>query len=94
MRKKIINCINNDLVTIYKKTISLESLEKKIITYLPSRFADSIAIGEYQNGILLLVLNNPLLATEIRYMLPELRDNMRKDPAFYQLTQIKISRKP
>ena len=89
--KHIARCLNPKLVTICEKTIQLETLNLMIIKYLPPELHTHCHVGSFNQGCLVLVIDDPSWATQLRFMLPELRDNLRIKAGLYQLSSIKIT---
>ncbi len=89
MQKKIINCLNENLVNIYKQTIKREGIEKMVNSHLPDHLKDKVSVASFNNGCLVIKPNNTSHATELRYLLPELRSKLRKEKGLYGLTNIK-----
>lgn len=87
--KRIKHCINKQLSDICQKVIRLEELNDKIRHCLPASYAEFCQAGSFTNGCLLLVLSNASWATELRYALPSLRDELRKN-GLHQLSSIKM----
>ena len=90
MFKKAINCINNNMLELYKKTAETEHLSEKVTNHLPERFKSNVTIASYDKGQLVLRANTAPLRTELRYLLPDLRDNLRQKESLYTLIDIKI----
>lgn len=90
MRKKIINCLNHELVNLYKQTAKLQALEEQIKTYLPDHLQSDINISSFEKGILTIACRNPAISTELRFMLPSLRESLRQKAALYTLRSIKL----
>lgn len=91
MRKKIINCLNHELVRLYKQTAKLQALEEKIKIYLPEHIQSHIKLTSFDKGVLQLSCTNPAIATELRFLLPSIRSNLRQHEALYGLKSIKLN---
>lgn len=83
-------CLNSRLATICQKAIELESLNAKLINYLPENLRDHFCVSSFNNGCLLLSTHDPVWASQLRYNLPEIRDKLRSQEKLYQLISIKI----
>lgn len=90
MLKKAINCINSNLVSIYQKSIDMEQLSKKVMRHIPQHLQASVKVAGFEKGTLSLTLNNHSVANELRYLLPELRSDLRQKEHMHQLVQIKL----
>lgn len=90
MLKKAVNCLNPNLIKIYKKTAEIEQLSAKIIKHLPSQLQSKIHIASFDKGQLVLKAIDPAIRTELRYLLPELRENLRSKEQLYSLVNIRI----
>jgi hypothetical protein len=88
MTKSIINCINQDLLNIYQKSAEIEQLEKTISNYLPENAKAYVKIASFNKGTLTLSCSRQDIAYELRYQLPEIRNQLRKE--LFQLAQIKL----
>ena len=51
MSKRIINCINASIASLYQKAASKLALEEKIKGYLPVHLKDEITVSSYEKGI-------------------------------------------
>lgn len=90
MAKKIINCLNHDLLSIYQKTADLEKLTAMLRQYIPSQFHDKVNVSGFSKGTLSIQVNDQRLMSKFRFMLPELRETLRKKENMYNLGTIKL----
>lgn len=88
--RKINRCLNNRLTDICKLTMQLEDLNTKLRHYLPSSLSSYCYVGSFNLGCLVVVVSDPVWASQLRYSVPELREKLRKEAGIYQLTSIKI----
>lgn len=90
------NYFNNQIANICTRVLELESLNAKISTLLPDALKNHCQAASFNQGVLILTITNPNLATELRFLKSELRDRLRKEAGLYQLTaiDIKIIEKP
>lgn len=88
--KHITRCSNLTLTQICQQAIKLETLTAKIKPYLPETLREACYVGSFNHCCLVLVITNPMLAVQLRYSLPELRDTLRKEGNIHQLASIKI----
>lgn len=89
--RRINSYLNKQLAIICENAMQLEGLNILIKNYLPERFSEYCKVASFNRGCLILSTANAGFATELRYLVPELRDKLRKDAGLYQLTTIKIS---
>lgn len=88
--RPIHQCLNKNLSNICRKAIQLEALNGLVNQYLPDTIKPHCQVGSFTNGCLKLVLNSHTWTTELRYCLPELRDQLRSKERIYQLSSIKV----
>jgi len=91
MIRPINRCLNHQLRAICQKSVQLDEINAKVKEYLPESLADYCLVGSFNKGCLLITTTNASWATKLRYALPELRDNLRKNAGFYQLMSIKVT---
>ena len=89
--RRINRCLNTRLIEICKRTVQLEELNSKVFSYLPITLQEHCHVGSFNGGCLVIVANNPVWASQLRYSIPELRDILRIEAGIYQLTSIKIT---
>lgn len=89
--RSIRRCLNKQLTDICQHSMQLEELDCKIAKLLPPNLAPECRVGSFNKGCLVLTTTNAAWASQLRYALPELRDNLRKEAGMYQLSSIKIT---
>ena len=89
--RHITRCLNPQLASICQRAIKLEELNAKIYDYLPENLRERCHVGSFTNSCLVLVTNDPVWATQLRYALPELRDKLRSEAGIHQLASIKVT---
>ena len=89
--RRINRCLNTRLLDICQRTVQLEGLHATLLQYLPDTLKEHCRVGSFNNGCLVLSIEDAARATELRYHLPELRDKLRQQAGIYQLTSIKIA---
>jgi hypothetical protein len=89
--RRINRCLNSRLTAICQRTVQLEELSEKLAYYLPPTLQPHCRVGSFTHGCLLIVVSDPVWSTQLRYLLPELRDKLRKEANIHQLTSIKIT---
>lgn len=86
--RRINRCLNPRLRDICKRAIQLDELNAKLLTLLPEELKTQCKVGSFNAGCLAIMVKDAVWASQLRYLLPELRDNMRK-AGIYQLISIK-----
>ena len=89
--RRINQYLNPRLINICEQATRLEELNSKLHLYLPLALQEHCSVGSFNGGCLVIVINDAVWASELRYHLPELRETLRKEAGVYQLTSIKIS---
>lgn len=84
-------CLNKQLADICQRSVQLEELANKIKHLLPEILAKECHVGSFSKGCLVLTTNNAAWASQLRYAVPELRDQLRKEAGMYQLSSIKVT---
>ncbi len=90
MLKKAINCINPNILELYKKSADMSNVSNKILQHLPSRIRSEVNVASFDKGLLVLSYKKPAIASELRYLIPELRTQLRVKENLYNLVNIKI----
>lgn len=88
--RRINRCLNKQLVDICQRSMQLDDLNNKLLHYLPEHLLMHCKIGSFNKGCLLITTDNAIWATELRYCIPKLRDDLRIKAGLYQLSSIKI----
>ena len=88
--RPISKCLNAKLSQICMHAIKLEELSAIVLPYLPEILRAHCQISSFNSGILVLSTSNPIWATQLRYLLPELRDRLRKEAKFYQIVSVQL----
>ncbi len=88
--RKIIQCLNHQLNDILQRTLLIEEINIKLISYLPDNLKTHCYAGSFNRGNLVIVASDPVWASQLRYSLPELRDKLRAEAGIYQLSSIKV----
>lgn len=84
-------CINPTLETLCREAMQLEALNDLVLRFLPESLQPYCQVGSFQKGTLILLVQDSVWASQLRYSLPDIRDALRKDGGIYQLTSIKIT---
>ena len=88
--RSISHCLNKQLADICQRAVQLEALANKIRKLLPESLAKECNVGSFNQGCLVLTTTNGVWASQLRYVVPELRDQLRKEGGIYQLSSIKV----
>ncbi|KTD34544.1 DUF721 domain-containing protein [Legionella israelensis] len=88
--RPINQCLNSQLVRICQKAFQLEGLQNKLIPLLPENLQPFCQVGSFNKGCLVIITSDAAWASQLRFILPELRDNLRKQ-GLYQLSSIDIA---
>ena len=89
--RRINRCLNTRLIDICKRTVQLEELSSKLSSFLPPNLQTHCHVGSFNGGCLVIVAADSVWASELRYILPDLRDKLRIEAGIYQLTSIKLT---
>lgn len=88
--RSIKDCLNKELIDLCQRSRQLEQLNKVLAALLPEDLAQNCHAGSFNKGCLLITTNDAVWASQLRYLIPELRDKLRSEAKLYQLTSIKI----
>jgi len=88
--RHISRCFSNKLTEICAHATKLEEINLTLIDYLPNNLREHCHVGSFRNGCLILVTADSVWASQLRYILPDLRDKLRTEAKLYQLASIKI----
>lgn len=88
--RHITNCFNRDLTKLKSQADELAIVHKQIMQYIPAEIKPNCQISAFNSGCLILTVNDAIWASQLRFMLPEIRDKLRKEANLYQLTSIKV----
>jgi hypothetical protein len=89
--RRISQCFNQKLADILSNAIMLTELNNKLIHYLPEQLQPHFHVGSFNQGCLIMVTHDPVWASQLRFHLPHLRDNLRKQEKLHQLASIQIN---
>ncbi len=93
--RQITQCLNTPLASIYKQASQLESLTRLVQRHLSKHKHEAVPcrVSRFTNGCLVLAVDDPVWATQLRYELPNLRDKLRQE-GLHQLISIRINLLP
>lgn len=69
---------------------ALQRLSQVVQGYLPDHFADSCQVVRYQQGVLVLSLNEQIFQTELRFLKPTLMHQLQQQTPFADLKAIEV----
>jgi hypothetical protein len=84
------NCINKQLVSLCQRSVQLEELHNKISQLLPCELAKGCQVSNFDKGCLTITTTDASWASQLRYLVFELRDKLRTG-GLPQLLAIKIN---
>lgn len=88
--RRINRCLNKQLRDICQRAVQMDEMQLKVNHYLPESLRAHCRVGSFHKGCLVVVVATADWATELRYSLPALRDDLRQKAGVYQLISIKI----
>lgn len=88
--RPISKCLNTKLTQICMQAIKIEEISTQVMRYLPQELQAHCQVGSFRSGILVLVTSDPVWATQLRYVVPELRERLRTEAKLYQLMSVQI----
>ena len=93
--RRITQCFNTPLAAIYKQASQLEALTTLVQNYFKKTQHASVpcTVSRFTNGCLILAVDDPVWAAQLRFELPNLRDKLRQE-GLHQLTSIQINMLP
>jgi len=93
--RKINQCFNTPLASIYKQASQLENLTHLVQCHLKKTEHELVPchVSRFSSGCLVLAVDDPVWATQLRFELPSLRDKLRQE-GLHQLTSIRINLLP
>ena len=89
--RHITKCFSKNLSRLCQEANKARQLQKTICKYIPCELRPHTKVGSFNNGCLTLSVNDVVWAAQLRFVLPELRDNLRMQEKLYELTNIKIT---
>ena len=84
------DCLNAPFKELYTRSQQTEQLTHALKKHLPDLLQDHCQVISYQRGCLRIATSNASFATQLRYLLPELRDQLRQQEAWRQLGSIDL----
>jgi hypothetical protein len=97
IKKSKINSISAYLQTkdtplgqIIQRAQHIHTLQNDLKLELGSEFSGHFWVGSYENGFLTLLVDSASLATKLRFSIPDIRENLRKQNAWFGLKSINV----
>ncbi|MCC5792444.1 MAG: DUF721 domain-containing protein [Legionellaceae bacterium] len=90
MLRRVNQCLNSNLVKICLRSYQLEKLQDMVRQVLPDSLREHCQVGSFQQGQLIILVNDACWATELKFLLPQLRDRLRSEYQLYQLSGIQL----
>ena len=87
--KKLFNTKHYSLAWIIKKSNEIRKLDQQVKEVLDQRLVSHCKVANFENGCLVICIDNPSSATLLRFQLPELMQKLRQRPELEQLLVIK-----
>lgn len=88
--RPINRCFDRQMLNLCQQAMYLEKLTAVVRGYLPESLAPAVSVGKFEKGCLALVITDQIWATELRYCLPSLRDDLRSREKLHKLINITI----
>jgi hypothetical protein len=94
--RQITQCFHASLASIHKQAEQLGTLTRLVQDKLAQPSSNTpvpCQVNSFKNGCLVLAVTDPVWAAKLRYEIPSLRDQLRRE-GLHQLTSIRISLSP
>ena len=91
--RKITQCFNNSLASIYQEAEQLKTLTALVQQHLGQDEPVPCQVSRFSQGCLVLAVEDAVWAAKLRYELPTLRDQLRK-AGLHHLTSIRVNLSP
>lgn len=92
--KHITDCFSKELVKICQKSYAADKWQLAVHDYLGEPINRHVQLGSFEKGKMVLIVDDPLWASELRVRLPHLRDHIRLELRCYSLMFIQIKIQP
>lgn len=87
--RRVNQCLNPQLLSLYKQGLEIEKYDQMVQALLPDSLKEACRVASFHQGRLILAITKLNLATELRFFLPELRNQLRQQ-GLYQLIHIEL----
>lgn len=88
--EQLANSEQGNLQRIIRKYQQLDRLNQVLQQVLEARFKPHCKVGNFRDGILVLVVDSPTWVTPLRFQVPEILQSLRKTPALAGIAQIEL----
>lgn len=88
--RRINRCLNPQLVSICLQSYQVDKINDIFQSLLPEHLRGHCQVVSFIRGKLAISVNDSTFATELRYLIPSLRDSLRREHQLYQLIQCDI----
>ena len=85
-----LNDSTSPLGKIIQRAGQINQLQSQLTLELDPEFAEHFWVGSYQNGLLSLLVDSAVLATKLKFSVPDIRDKLRKQAQWSGLKSIEI----
>lgn len=93
--KSVFNVISTSLLQDYLQKIDVISkLQMIFVSLVDDEWCENSEIANFEDGKLILCVPHPGWATRLRYETPRIIANLRKDPHFHSLREIRCKISP
>ncbi|NKB46315.1 MAG: DUF721 domain-containing protein [Legionellales bacterium] len=92
--KQLLNHSGGKLQYLLQRTSELDILNNTLRGYLPAELVEHVWVTNIRQGCLILATHNATWGTHLRYLLPSLRDALRRDGILPNLTEIQYIVRP
>jgi hypothetical protein len=88
--RRISRCLNPQLVEICLQSFQVDKINDIFLDMLPEHLQSYCRVASFVRGKLTISVRDAAFATELRYLIPTIRDCLRRDHQLYQLIQCDI----
>lgn len=90
MTKKLASAINATLIKYYQSTIEINRIDVHLQQLLPEPLKNNCHASAFIKGVLILTTAHANFAYQLKFLLPTLRDQLRKEAKLYGIASIKV----
>ncbi len=88
--RRINRCLNPQLVEICLQSFQVDKINDIFQSLLPEHLQPHCSVVSFMRGKLTIAVDDSSFATELRYLIPTIRDSLRRDHQLFQLIQCDI----
>ncbi|OGV31398.1 MAG: hypothetical protein A3E88_02960 [Legionellales bacterium RIFCSPHIGHO2_12_FULL_35_11] len=89
--RHISQCLNSKIAKTCMQTKKISDISNFMQNIIPNDILNNCKVGSFLRGSLVIIVNDAVWASQLRYLLPEIRDKLRNEMKLYELSSIKIS---